>query len=100
MTQPEDNTAPMLDSLACQTDLLLHLLAIDRPPKPELAAQGWERRFMADGRRLGEFTDLYASLGYEVHAEPVHPDEIGPDCGDCRLIMCLQFHTLYTRKPG
>lgn len=71
---------------------------MERPPNPELVAQGWERRFVTDGRRMKEFIELYDSMGYDVQAEPVAPEEIGPDCTDCRLIILLQFQTLYTRK--
>lgn len=70
----------------------------ERPPDPQLAAEGWERRFMADTARLAEYVELYTSLGYEVRAEKVRPDEIGEECGDCRLLICRQFVTLYTRK--
>jgi hypothetical protein len=73
-------------------------LELDRPPKPELVAQGWQRRFVTDGRRLREYVELYESMGFEIHAEPLEPEEVSPDCGDCRLIILLQFHTLYTRK--
>ena len=72
----------------------------ERPPDPRLVAEGWVRRFMADGKRLREYVELYQSLGFEVHTEAVLPDEIGPECGDCRLIMCRQFLTLYTRKKA
>lgn len=61
-------------------------------------ADGWERRFVTDGRRLHEYVSLYESAGYEVRAEPMQPEEISPDCSDCRLVALLQFHTLYTRK--
>ena len=70
----------------------------ERPPDPRLVAEGWERRFMADSQRLNEFMDLYTSMGYEVRAEPVRPEEIGPECGDCRLVLCRLYFTLYTRK--
>jgi hypothetical protein len=70
----------------------------ERPANPELVAQGWERRFVTDGRRLKEYVELYESIGYEVKTEPVQAEEIGPDCLDCRLITLLQFHTLYARK--
>lgn len=70
----------------------------ERPPDPRLVAEGWERRFMADSQRLNEFKDLYISMGYEVRAEPVRPEEIGPECGDCRLVLCRLYFTLYTRK--
>ncbi len=71
---------------------------LDRPPDPRLVAEGWERRFMVDKRRVAEFTDLYSALGYEVRAEPIRPDEVGPECSDCTLVMYQIFVTLYTRK--
>jgi hypothetical protein len=80
-----------------QTDRLLEPVR-NQPANPELVAQGWERRFVTDGRRLSEYVQLYESMGYEVQAEPVRESEIGPDCNDCRLIMLMQFHTVYTRK--
>ena len=72
----------------------------ERPPDPRLTAEGWERRFMADGERLGEYTGLYTSLGYEVRTEKVQPEEISDQCADCRLVICRQFVTLYTRRPA
>ena len=53
---------------------------------------------MADAQRLDEYIQLYQSLGYEVRTEIVRPDEIGAECGDCRLFICRQFVTLYTRR--
>jgi hypothetical protein len=70
----------------------------ERPANPQLVAQGWERRFMADGTRLTEYLELYSSLGFEVRTEAVQPEEIGPECDDCRLMICRQFVTLYTRR--
>ncbi len=72
----------------------------ERQPRPELVAAGWERRFMADGPRLKEYSELYRSLGFEVHVEPIRPDEIGPDCTDCSLVLYRLFATLYTRRPA
>jgi hypothetical protein len=72
----------------------------ERPPDPRLTAEGWERRFMADGERLAEYLELYTSLGYEVRTETVRPEEISDQCGDCRLIICRLFVTLYTRRPA
>jgi hypothetical protein len=71
----------------------------ERPGNPVLIAQGWERRFMADGARLTEYVELYTSLGFEVLHDAAAPEEIGPECADCRLIVCRQFVTLYTRQP-
>jgi len=66
---------------------------------PRLVAQGWQRRFMADGRRAVEAMDLYRELGYEVRAEPVGAEEVADECGDCQLLMALRFTTIYTRSP-
>lgn len=76
---------------------LPRLPAFERPGNPRLTAAGWERRFMADGARLAEYVELYTTLGFEVLHEPVAPEEIGPECSDCRLIICRQYVTLYTR---
>lgn len=67
-------------------------------PKPELVAQGWERRFITDGRRAQEMVDLYTELGYEVHLEPLQAEDFDDDCADCTLLALLQFSTIYTRK--
>lgn len=68
-------------------------------PDPELVAEGWERRFMADARRAREAIDLYTEMGYEVHTEPVLPAELGDDCDGCKLVVAFQFQNIYTRKP-
>ncbi|KPK63213.1 MAG: hypothetical protein AMS21_06805 [Gemmatimonas sp. SG8_38_2] len=65
---------------------------------PQRIAEGWERRFIADGRRAAEMIELYSQLGYEVVADPVSADEVGEDCDDCRLLAALQFKIIYTRK--
>jgi hypothetical protein len=67
---------------------------------PALLAEGWERRFMADGARAREAVELYASLGFEVRAEPVRREDVADDCEDCQLVMLLKFATIYTRRPG
>jgi len=66
-------------------------------PDPARAAQGWERRFIADATRAEEAVRLYEELGYEVCADPLRPDDLAGECEDCRLLMLLQFKTIYTR---
>jgi len=73
---------------------------LERAPDPVLAAQGWQRRFMADSARLSEYVELYESLGLEVRAEPIREAEVGPECEPCRLVLCPKFVTLYTRTPA
>lgn len=71
-------------------------------PDPARVADGWERRFIADGQRAEEMMALYRDLGFEVCADPITPGQVGDDCADCRLLMLLDFKTIYTRKkrPG
>ncbi len=73
---------------------------LDFPPDPQLEAQGWTRRFMADSARAREATRLYTELGFEVRAEPIQFAELSLACGDCRLATCLAYVTIYTRKPA
>ncbi len=73
---------------------------LDRPPDPQLVAEGWERRFMTQRGRLAEYTDLYRSLGFDVRAEAVRSDEVDPECNDCRLILFQQIVTIYTRQQS
>jgi len=81
-----------------EVEVLPSVPDLDRPPDPKLVAEGWERRFMTFVGRMKEYTELYASLGYEVRTEAVRPDEIDPDCGDCGLVLHRMVVTLYIRK--
>ncbi len=67
-------------------------------PDPELIADGWERRFVADARGAEEAMELYERLGFEVRAEPAQAEELADDCDDCQLLLMFQFKTVYTRK--
>jgi len=69
-------------------------------PNPELVAQGWERRFMADPKQAEEAERLYRELGFEVRAENIQPSELSELCGSCGLATCRAYVTVYTRKPG
>ncbi len=101
MTQFQSVAMRPLEDPPCEIeDPTPRLPDFERPPDPRLVAEGWVRRFMADGKRLREYVELYQSLGFEVHTEAVMPEEIGPECTDCGLIMCRQFLTLYTRKKA
>ena len=68
-------------------------------PDPARLADGWERRFIADGPRCEEALRLYRELGYEVCADPLAPQDLAGECEDCQLVMALQFKTIYTRSP-
>lgn len=101
MVESQGESTLVTDEIMCAIERpILRWPDFERPPKPELAAEGWTRRFMANGDRLEEYVNLYQSLGYEVRAESVGPDEIGPECADCRLVLCRQFVTIYTRPKG
>jgi hypothetical protein len=65
---------------------------------PVLIAEGWERRFVTDGRRAAEAVELYEELGYEVRAETVRREELENECEDCQLVLLMQFRTIYTRR--
>lgn len=68
-------------------------------PDPRRLAEGWERRFIADGRRAEEAVDLYRELGYEVVADPVRPEDLAGECEACRIVAMLSFKSIYTRRP-
>jgi hypothetical protein len=70
----------------------------DIAPDPRRIAEGWERRFVAEGARVAEMVALYRSLGYETAADPVRPDDLGADCDDCCLAVALRLTTIYTRR--
>jgi hypothetical protein len=61
-----------------------------------LAAEGWERRFVAAPPRLQEMTDMYRSLGLVVRHEPLDDTDLSDDCSGCILARTL-FRIIYTR---
>ena len=67
---------------------------------PALVADGWERRYLADENRAAEARELYTSLGYEVLEGRLEPDDFGPACGECALVVCPTHVMIYTRKAG
>ncbi|MGE5176914.1 MAG: hypothetical protein ACM3JJ_11125 [Hyphomicrobiales bacterium] len=69
-------------------------------PDPERLAAGWERRFTIEARRAEEYVRLYEEAGFEVAADPVRPEQVEDDCGDCRVILALEYRTVYTRRRG
>ncbi|HZD05174.1 MAG TPA: hypothetical protein VE173_09660 [Longimicrobiales bacterium] len=67
-------------------------------PDPQRLAEGWERRFIADGQRAEEAVDLYRRLGYEVVADPVRPEDLAGECEACRIVAMMRFKSIYTRR--
>jgi hypothetical protein len=91
---------PDLDALAGivagESRRILSEAALDADPAR--VAEGWERRFVADGRRAEEAMALYGALGFEVVADPIRVDGMDPECEACQVAMLLNFKTIYTRK--
>jgi hypothetical protein len=65
--------------------------------RTELEEEGWTRQFTADEPRLSEAVEMYKSLGFEVHLEPMVPDENSEECAACLEVMCDRYKTIYTR---
>jgi hypothetical protein len=68
------------------------------PADPKLLAEGWERRHLADAERARESVELYESMGYEVRAETLTPDDFGPRCAECAMAACRACVLIYTRR--
>lgn len=49
----------------------------------ELKEQGWIRQNTIGEPRLSECVELYESLGYDVHLEPVILSELDEECRKC-----------------
>ena len=65
--------------------------------RAELEKEGWIRQFTADEPRLSEAVEMYKSLGFQVHLEPMVPDENSEECAACLEVMCDRYKTIYTR---
>lgn len=70
------------------------------PADESLVAQGWVRRYLADRDRAREAVDLYTSLGYEVKAQKLTPNDLGPQCAECASGICDTYVLIYTRVRG
>jgi hypothetical protein len=62
-----------------------------------LKAEGWTRRTVAAGPRLGEMVELYEDLGFEVRLEPFDAEEEDGDCRACFSEDRERFKVVYTR---
>jgi hypothetical protein len=71
---------------------------LDFPANPQLEAEGWQRRYMADPNQVKDAIRLYTELGFEVHTEAIQPSELSSLCGSCGLATCRAYVTIYTRK--
>jgi hypothetical protein len=82
-----------------QAEAHVALAAANLEADPARLADGWERRFVADGRRAEEAIALYRGMGYEVVADPLRPEDTRAECEGCQLVALLQFRMIYTRRP-
>lgn len=70
---------------------------VDQSREAELEEEGWTRQFTVDEPRLSEAIEMYKLLGFEVHLEPMVPDESSEECAACLEVMCDRYKTIYTR---
>lgn len=69
----------------------------------ELVKAGWTTRFVANEPRLSEAVELYRSMGYEVHleplpfVEPVSADKGSRECRACFKGFEDQYKIIFTR---
>lgn len=82
----------------CQSDKG-DFLSCTSPPDPELVAQGWERRFIADARMTRDALETYSELGYEVRLEPIDVEGLKDECTGCKVLL-EKFSVVYTRKKN
>jgi len=64
----------------------------------ELKKNGWVKQNTIGEPRLSECVELYKSLGYEVHLEPVHTNEMTEECRKCYEKEPGTVRTIYIRK--
>lgn len=97
--EPQDprDSARQLGSIV-ETEARRVLSEAQLSPDPARVADGWQRRFIADGGRAKEAIELYERLGFEVVADPLQPDDLAEECDDCVLVALMKFRTIYTRK--
>lgn len=97
----EDDDRALAKALGPLVRLEAHRTASEASirPDPRRLEEGWERRFVAEGPRAEEATELYRELGYEVVADPVRPEDLAGECEACRLVAMMRFKSIYTRRP-
>jgi hypothetical protein len=68
----------------------------------ELISKGvWQRRSILDEPQLSEIIELYESLDFEVHLEPLNQrllDILGEECKSCYIDHWDKYKVIYTRK--
>lgn len=66
---------------------------------PDLEADGWVRRFVADPVRAREAVEIYTASGFDVRVQPLTPERFGPGCDACAQVACATWSIVYTRHP-
>ena len=66
--------------------------------RAELEKEGWTKQFTVDEPRLSEAIEMYKLLGFEVHLEPMVPDENSEECAACLEVMCDRYKTIDTKS--
>ncbi len=64
----------------------------------KLKKECWIRQNTIDEPTASEIVELYKSLGFEVHLEPLAPQEMGGNCKQCFERALGNCRTAYTRK--
>jgi hypothetical protein len=67
-------------------------------PDPSRLEEGWQRRFVVEARRVQEYVGVYETMGFETVVDPVRPEQVEDECGDCRLMLISDFRVIYTRR--
>ena len=66
-----------------------------------LKNDGWEQRTVTDEKRLTELVELYESLDFVVHLEPLTKDiidDLGMECKSCYIDQWDNFKIIFTKK--
>ena len=64
----------------------------------KLEKEGWVKQTTIGEPRLSEIVQLYRSLGYAVHLEPIKLDELDEECRSCYESEIGEVKTVYVRK--
>ncbi len=64
---------------------------------PQLVAEGWVRRHLADPDRTAESIELYKAMGFEVMTQKLTPEDFGPGCSACAPVVGKTCVLIYTR---
>lgn len=84
--EPKDRQAGSAEPESCSV-----------PGDPALIAEGWVRRHLIGPDRVRESIEIYESLGYEVNAQTLAPEDFADQCKECASIICRSYVLIYTR---